>query len=759
MRFTPSLKTGSRLVLVLPIAALALMALLLIAGGRGAQAQGAPGIVTNIVLTRGDRTITATWDAVSGATKYHVTYTSNGGGSWSLAASEHAANSITISGADNSKTYIVGVRAGNDDGWGGWRNSHASGPYTPQPTATATPIPTATPTSTPTTTPLPPTATPSGTPTPNQTGAVTVRVTDTGLVSWGPEGPQFDPIIAILFEHFELRWLEKPAAGSAPDWGNAHSHFIYDSNISSYQLPNLDSSKRYLVRLFVRLKTDAVEFGASVPTPAPTSAPTSTPVPTSTPAPTATPVPTSTPAPTGTPVPTATPTLTATPAPNQTDRAALVALYNATDGANWENNNNWLSDKPLDEWEGVYTNAQGRVHLLYLQYNNLSGALPSEIGNLSELTSLSFLDNNLTGAIPPELGNLSKLTFLSLHKNDLTGTIPSELGDLSEMYQMYLSDNSLTGSIPSELGDLSRLYDLTLNSNNLTGPIPSELGDPSGLWRLDLSENNLTGSIPSELGSLSKLTYLKLHKNNMTGTIPSELGNLSKMYWMDLDDNGLTGTVPSELGNLPKLYTLTLDGNSLTGTLPAALTGLTDLYRLHFDANSGLCAPTDSAFQSWLSGVSDAEGPNCGAASTATPTNTATPPSTPVPTAAPTSTPTQTATPVPTATPTATLTPTLAPSTNPALTVTDSGAATWSLTMPQGAQFIYSEVRWKEHDPTEDFNDWSGRLSYLAWSQGVSSYQIPNLLDSKRYKAKVFVAVRLSDGSTSYLKSNVVIFK
>ena len=79
--------------------------------------------------------------------------------------------------------------------------------------------------------------------------------------------------------------------------------------------------------------------------------------------------------------------------------------------------------------------------------------------------------------------------------------------------------------------------------------------------------------------------------------------------------------------------------------------------------------------------------------------------------------------------------------------------------MPQGTQFIYSEVRWKEHDPTEDLNDWSGRSSHLIWSQGVSSYQIPSLLDSKRYKAKVFVAVRLSDGSTSYLKSNVVIFK
>ena len=34
------------------------------------------------------------------------------------------------------------------------------------------------------------------------------------------------------------------------------------------------------------------------------------------------------------------------------EREALIALYNATDGDNWENNTNWCSDKPLNEWYG-----------------------------------------------------------------------------------------------------------------------------------------------------------------------------------------------------------------------------------------------------------------------------------------------------------------------------------------------------------------------------------------------------------------------
>ena len=43
------------------------------------------------------------------------------------------------------------------------------------------------------------------------------------------------------------------------------------------------------------------------------------------------------------------------------DRAALVALYNATDGPNWVSNENWLTDAPLGEWYGVDTDASGRV--------------------------------------------------------------------------------------------------------------------------------------------------------------------------------------------------------------------------------------------------------------------------------------------------------------------------------------------------------------------------------------------------------------
>ena len=117
-------------------AALALAAAVLLAlgGGLDAPAAGAkspPGKVSTITITRADGTLTASWDAVSGATSYHVTYSSDGAHSWTLAAFGHTSTSITISHAVNPNTYIVAVRARNEAGWGGWVNSAPAGPYSP----------------------------------------------------------------------------------------------------------------------------------------------------------------------------------------------------------------------------------------------------------------------------------------------------------------------------------------------------------------------------------------------------------------------------------------------------------------------------------------------------------------------------------------------------------------------------------------------------------------------------------------------------
>ena len=122
--------------------------------------------------------------------------------------------------------------------------------------------------------------------------------------------------------------------------------------------------------------------------------------PTSTPAPPTAPPPTPTPSPTATPVPFPLPPDVQSPA---TDREALVRLYEATDGSNWTDNRNWLSDAPLREWYGVDTDSDGRVTLMYLIDNNLNGVVPINLLNMGRLTSLLVEGNPLSGCISEEL--------------------------------------------------------------------------------------------------------------------------------------------------------------------------------------------------------------------------------------------------------------------------------------------------------------------------------------------------------------------
>ena len=229
------------------------------------------------------------------------------------------------------------------------------------------------------------------------------------------------------------------------------------------------------------------------------------------------------------------------------DRSTLTALYNATDGPNWTNNTNWLSDRPLGKWHGVTTDANGRVTKLHLSNRGLTGTVPPELGRLSRLEELYLWSNQLTGPLPPELGNLSNLTGLAIQDNQLSGELPEKLGNLSKLRGLHLWGNRLTGSLPAAIGNLTNLETIWLNSNQLSGPIPVGLGNLANLEQLWLSDNQLTGSVPPELGGLSNLTHLYLSNNQLSGSIPLELGDLSNLERLYLAGNRLTGCIPAAL--------------------------------------------------------------------------------------------------------------------------------------------------------------------------------------------------------------------
>jgi len=111
------------------------------------------------------------------------------------------------------------------------------------------------------------------------------------------------------------------------------------------------------------------------------------------------------------------------------DRAALVALYETTDGPSWTNNDNWLTDAPLAEWYGVGASEDAWVRVLGLR---LSG-------------------NNLTGPIPPELGNLAALEDLRLSENEgLTDALPTTLKALRGLSRLTTSGTGLCAPAVNE---------------------------------------------------------------------------------------------------------------------------------------------------------------------------------------------------------------------------------------------------------------------------------------------------------------------
>ena len=268
------------------------------------------------------------------------------------------------------------------------------------------------------------------------------------------------------------------------------------------------------------------------------------------------------------------------------DREVLETLYDATSGANWTDNENWLTDAPLGTWHGVTVDESGRVVRLDLSGNNLEGPIPPELGHLSSLERLFLRGNSLIGEIPPALGNLTRLRQLRLSFNDLVGEIPPELGNLSNVfYDLALWENNLTGSIPPELGKLSGLRWLFLAGNELTGVIPPELGNLGGLETLALWENDLTGAIPPDLGKLTKLEELIVYDNSLDGVIPPDLGRLVSLQELDLDNNNLTGPIPPELGNLARLQELFVRNNDLVGPIPPEMGDLASLELLMLDGN------------------------------------------------------------------------------------------------------------------------------------------------------------------------------
>ncbi|GIL91787.1 hypothetical protein Vretifemale_19327, partial [Volvox reticuliferus] len=239
------------------------------------------------------------------------------------------------------------------------------------------------------------------------------------------------------------------------------------------------------------------------------------------------------------------------------------------------------------------------LRMVFLGGNDITGTLPAEISNLTDLRILALSSNAISGPIPPELSDLVELEELDLSNNALTGSVPSQLCGgterLSKLRDLTLSNNNLTGNLvlPDcetliyldvqnnllagpilDVSSYRQLHILRLGNNNFSGTVSIDSFALRLLVVLDLSMNGFSGPLPNFVGNSSQLTIVRLFNNSFTGTISPDIFTAGTLSSFLAYNNQLTGTLPENIGEARGITALTLRGNNLYGTLPPSLAQL-----------------------------------------------------------------------------------------------------------------------------------------------------------------------------------------
>ena len=120
--------------------------------------------------------------------------------------------------------------------------------------------------------------------------------------------------------------------------------------------------------------------------------------------------------------------------------------------------------------------------------------------------------------MPISLTNLTQLVYLDISYNFLTGFLPSNFDQLTELQVLLLNSNSISGTFPISLTNLSQLETLNISHNSLIGNLPSNF---STYYQtsIDLSNNNLTGTVPHSI--CNNVPFLNISYNYLRGPIPN----------------------------------------------------------------------------------------------------------------------------------------------------------------------------------------------------------------------------------------------
>jgi gliding motility-associated-like protein len=321
------------------------------------------------------------------------------------------------------------------------------------------------------------------------------------------------------------------------------------------------------------------------------------------------------------------------------ERDALVALYNSTNGSAWADNTNWDTANPVSTWFGV-TVVSNSVTRIELPSNNLTGSLPADLLNLTNLTFLK-LDNNSLESDLPDFTAFTSLTELYFDNNNF------QYGDFENEHAAYTGLSVYSNNPQANVDDIETIgavlgSNVTLSTNcsgtqnnyqwhkgvypagtllagetnadlNLNAIVAADAGEYYCVITSDIvtdltlvrEQITLTVGTCDDIGRDALIALYNATDGpnwvnnanwNTTASIDTWFGVTTNasgcVTSIDLNAsnnfagaNNLTGTLPEELGNLESLEVLDLFNGNLTGTIPTSLTRLTNLKNLNLGSH------------------------------------------------------------------------------------------------------------------------------------------------------------------------------
>ncbi|KAI5583092.1 hypothetical protein BDE02_07G129700 [Populus trichocarpa] len=228
-----------------------------------------------------------------------------------------------------------------------------------------------------------------------------------------------------------------------------------------------------------------------------------------------------------------------------------------------------------------------------LNFADIAGFLPNELGLLSDLALIHLNSNRLCGIIPQSLTNLSLLYELDVSNNRFVGPFPSVVLSLPMLTYLDLRYNEFEGPLPPQLFQ-KKIDAIFINNNRFTSAVPAFLGGTSASVVV-IANNNFKGCLPPSIANLADtLEELLLINTSLTGCLPPEVGYLYKLRVLDVSHNKIVGPIPYSLSGLAHLEQLNLAHNLMTGIVPQGVCILPNLANFTFSYNffceeEGIC--------------------------------------------------------------------------------------------------------------------------------------------------------------------------